>query len=147
MVFGFWYLHAVYNVSKKQVSFIGQGFDSDIRAYLNASRLLSEHPLAVNMWTSPKSSLNLQKSIFILLFLDSEENWVRKSYFQLDLIYSDCLTTRWLETTSILVVIERIYRDQFKSNYLKNHRFLAIFFSTFGIYMKFPMLLKKRSAS
>ena len=49
MVFGFWYLHEVYNVSKKKMSFIGQGFDSDIRAYLNASRLLSEHPLAVNM--------------------------------------------------------------------------------------------------
>ena len=33
--------------------------------------------------------------------------------------------TRWLPTTSILVVIERIYRYQFKSNYLKNHKFFA----------------------
>ena len=35
------------------------------------------------------------------------------------------LLTRWLPTTSILVVIERIYRYQFKSNYLKNHKFFA----------------------
>ena len=120
------------------MSYIGQGFHSEIRAYLNASRLLSENPLAVNMWTTPKSSLNLQKSIFMLLFLHSSQ-----IYFQSDLRYSDCLITRWLETTSILVVIERIYSDQFKSNCIKNHRFFAIFFYSFGIYMKFPMFLKK----
>ena len=33
---------------------------------------------------------------------------------------------------SILVVIERIYRYQFKSNYLKNHTFFAAFFFFFA---------------
>ena len=32
------------------------------------TRLLSENPLAVNVLTSPKNSLNLQKSNFIELF-------------------------------------------------------------------------------
>ena len=45
--------------------------------------------------------------------------------------------------TSILVVIEKIYRYQFKSNYLKNHKFFAAFFCIFGIYIKFPMFWKK----
>ena len=35
--------------------------------------------------------------------------------------------TRWLPTTNILVVIQRIYRYQFKSNYLKKHKFFAAF--------------------
>ena len=46
---------------------------------------LSENTLAVNVLTSPKNSWNLQKSTFILLFLHSEPNWVRKTYFWLDL--------------------------------------------------------------
>ena len=33
--------------------------------------------------------------------------------------------------TSILVVIEKIYRYQFKSNYLQNHKFVAAFFFAF----------------
>ena len=48
------------------------------------------------------------------------------------------LLTRWLPTTSILVVLERIYRYQFKSNYLKNHKFFAaFFFCIFRIYINF----------
>ena len=59
---------------------------------------------------------------------------VKRSYYT---IYNNCLLivgyilaqlTRWLPTTSILVVIERIYRYRFKSNYLKNHKYFAAFF-------------------
>ena len=41
-----------------------------------------------------------------------------------------CLTgllTRWLRMTSILVIIQRIYRYQFKCNYLKNQKHFAAF--------------------
>ena len=89
--------------------------------------LVSENPLAVNMWTSPKNNWSRQKSTFILLFHHSERNWVRKSSFESDLRFSDCLLIRWLATLSILVVIERIYRYQFKSSYLENHKFFADF--------------------
>ena len=43
----------------------------------------------------------------------------------------DCLITRWLPTTSILVLIERIYRYQIKPNYLKNRKFFPAFFLHF----------------
>ena len=53
--------------------------------------------------------------------------------------------TRWVPTTSILVVIERIYRYQFKSNYLKNHKCFAAFFFSFRICITFPMLQNKKN--
>ena len=92
--------------------------------------LLSENPLLLNVLTSPKNSCNLHKNTFILLFQHFGPNWARKSYFQSHLRFQDCLLTRWLPTTSILVLIERIYRYQFKLNYLKNHRLFALHFFT-----------------
>ena len=89
--------------------------------------LVSENRLVGNVLTSPKSSWNLHESTFALPFIHFELNWVRDSYFQSDLRLWDCLITRWLKTTSILVIMERIYRYEYKSNYLKNRRVLAIF--------------------
>ena len=89
--------------------------------------LVSENPFAVNVLTSPKNSWDLRESTFVLSLIHSMLNWVRNSYFQADLRFLDCLITRWLETTSILVIMGRIYRYQFKSNYLKNRRVFAIF--------------------
>ena len=109
--------------------------------------LVSENPFAVTVLSSPKNFLNLQKNNLILLFLHSEPNWVRKSYFQPDLIFQDCFITRWLETTCILVIIEKIYRYQFKSSYLKNQKSFApflFFFNIFGIYIKFSLFWKKK---
>ena len=92
---------------------------------------LYENPLAVKVLTNLKNSWILQKSSFILVFSHSEPNLVRTSYFESDMRFWDSLLTRWLPTTSILVVVERIYRYQFKSNYLKNHKFFAAFFFAF----------------
>ena len=90
---------------------------------------LYEKPLAVKVLTSLKNSWILQKSSIILIFSHSEPNWVRASYFESDQRFWDCFLTRWLPTKSILVVVERIYRCQFKANYLKDHRlFAALFF-------------------
>ena len=90
--------------------------------------LVFENPLAVNVLTSPKNSWNLQKNTFIQLFHHSEPNCVRKTDFKSDLRFWDCLLTRWLPTTSILVVIERIYHYQFKSNYVKKQKFFDAVF-------------------
>ena len=109
--------------------------------------LVSENLLAVNVLTSPKNSWNLRKSTFLLLFHFSERIWFREKYFSSDLRFEDCLLKRWLRTTSILVVIERIYRYQFKSNCLKNHKVFAEFFCSFRIYIKFPMFWKRQWAS
>ena len=82
--------------------------------------LVSENLLAVNVLQSPKNCWNLHKSTFILLFCHSEPNWVGKSQFQSYLRFWDCLGTPWLPTTSILILIGRIYHYQFKCSYLKN---------------------------
>ena len=106
--------------------------------------LLSESPVAVNVLTSPKNSWSLWKSTFILLFLIFEPNWVRKSHLQSDLRFYDCLIKRWPETTNILVVIERIYRYQFKSNYLKNDGLFAAMFLDFRFLLEIYNVLKKK---
>ena len=45
--------------------------------------------------------------------------------------------TRWLPTTTILVVKWRIYCYQFRWNYLKNEKFLLPLYCIFGFYIKF----------
>ena len=94
--------------------------------------LVPENPLVVNVLASPKNSWNLQKNTFILFFLKFEGNWVRKSYFRSDLRFYDSFIRRWLETTSILVVIERIYSYQFKSNYKRKRDILLDSFFHFS---------------
>ena len=89
--------------------------------------LVSENPLAVNVLTSLKNSWNLHEKTFVLSFIHSELNWVRNTYFSSYLRCSVSLISRWLEYTSILVIMERIYCYQFKSNYLKSRRVFAIF--------------------
>ena len=89
--------------------------------------LLSENHLSVNVLNSQENSWNLQKIYFVPLLLRFERTWVRKSYFQSDLRFQDCLITRWLDAVNILVVISRIYRYHFKSNDLKNHKPFALF--------------------
>ena len=108
--------------------------------------LVSENPLAVNVLTSFKNSWNLQESTFVLSFIHSKLNWVRKSYFQSDLRFSDCLITHWLETTSILVIMDRIDRYQFISNYPKNRRVLAIFVLHFWYLNEISNVLKKNKS-
>ena len=105
--------------------------------------LASEKVLAVNVLMSPKNSCNMQKRTFILLFRPFETNCVRKGYFSSYLRVYDCLITRWLPTTRALVLIERIYSNQMKPNYLKNRELFLHFFKIFGIRIKFPMFWKK----
>ena len=58
----------------------------------------------------------------------------------------NCVVTRWLETTSILVVIERIYRYQF-SNDLKNYRHFAALLLDFWYLDAISNVLKKKKMS
>ena len=108
--------------------------------------LVSEKPIAVNVLTSPKNSCNMQKTTFILVIRPFEPNWVRKGYFSSDLRFSDCLITRWLPTTSSLVLIERIYSYQIKPNYLKSPQlFAASFFEFLESALNFQCFEKKMS--
>ena len=109
--------------------------------------LVSESAFTLNLLTSLKNSWNLQKSTCLLLFNNSEPNWVRKSSFSPDLRFQNCLITRWLPTTSILLVKEWICSYQFHKNYLKTIIFWPNFPSIFTIYIKFSMFWNKKEAS
>ena len=104
---------------------------------------LYENPLAMKVLTSLKNSWILQKSSFILVCSHSEPNLVRRSYFESDMRFWDSLLTRWLPTTSILVVVERIYRYQFKANYLKDLRHFTAFFFHFWYLHEISNVLRK----
>ena len=45
------------------------------------------------------------------------------------------------------LVKPRVYRNQFKCNYLQIEKYFLIFFYIFGIYIKFEIIWKKRWAS
>ena len=100
----------------------------------------------MNVMTSIKNSCNMHKKTFIQVFRPFEPNWVRKSYFWSDLRFQNCLITRLLPTTSILVLIERIYRYQMKLHYLKKLSiFCYIFFSFLESELNFQCFAKKMS--
>ena len=105
--------------------------------------LVSESPLSVNVLTSTKNSWNLHESTFVLPFIYSEPNWVRKSYFKSGLRFYDCLITRWLETTRVLVVIEITYRYQIKWNYGKIDSPFGIVLLNFWYLHEISNVLKK----
>ena len=109
--------------------------------------LVSENPLAVNVLSSPKNLWNPQKSTFILLLLHFKSNWGIKSCFESDQRFKGCLLTRGLSTASILLVIERIYCYQLKSNDLKNHRLFAKFLLHFWYLHKISNVLKEKWVS
>ena len=79
-------------------------------------------------------SQKLLKSLENYFYPNFSSFWARLSLEKLFLIRSEIsgpLVNTWLPTTSILVVIGRIYRCEFKTNYLKNHNFFPSFFLQF----------------
>ena len=69
------------------------------------------------------------------IFATILSHFVTNSFISVD--FQQMNLTRWPPTTSILVVIGRIYRYQFKCSYLKSQKHFLIFYSIFGIYIKF----------
>ena len=143
----FWYLHEISNVPEKTWASSDKFFRSywlrKMCLFKCIRGLLSVNPLAVNVLTTPKNSWKLQKSAFILLFLHGKQNWVIKTYFEFDLRFLDCLIRRCLETTGVLIVIERIYSHQFKSVYVKNRKPFALLFYNFCNLHSICNILKK----
>ena len=57
----------------------------------------------------------------------------------------DCFLTHWLLMTGILFVIQRIYRKQFKCNYIRNkNRFLNLFLHFWNLHQILNILSKKK---
>ena len=76
-------------------------------------------------------------------------NWNNflRSYFPLhiNVHFFRLKLTCWLPTTSILVIIRRIYRYQLKWNYLQNYKHFLIFYCISGIFINFGTFSKKTS--
>ena len=68
---------------------------------------------------------NLNSSTFTIFIGHCEDNSVAKSHSWWYAKYSDCLWTHWLPMTSILFLVETIYCNIFRCNYLwkKKHFF------------------------
>ena len=81
---------------------------------------VSEHCSTVNTLKDPKHCCNLYGSPFIIFSHQSHGNTVGKYIQQWYLEAKECLLIYWLLITSILFVIGRIYRSQFRCNYLRN---------------------------
>ena len=92
---------------------------------------VSEDPLTSNMVNGPKHCWNLNDATFTIFIdpLEGKSGWkiVSDSYAK----YYDCLLTHWLSMTSILFLIETIYCNIFRCNYLRNKKTFSNFFLAF----------------
>ena len=92
---------------------------------------VSEDPTTTNMVNVPKHCRNLHHRPFIIFINHCQVNWVGKSlsYWHAKSWY--CLLTHWLPMESVLFFIEKIWRYQFRCNYLRNKIHFLIFLLDF----------------
>ena len=145
MIFG---IYMKFPIFQKNIwvhrSSITEVIDSIKCAYLNAQHCFFLKTFS--QWTCElvqKTPEICRKVLSSDLFFILRQTDFEKVIFNQIWDFTRCSITRWVETTSILVVIESIYRYQFKSNDLKNHRVFAIFVLTFWYLHEISNVLKK----
>ena len=107
----------------------------------------SEDSLTSNMVNGPKHCWSLNNSTFTIFIDPCESYSVWKSLSDWYAKYCDFLLTRWLSMTSILFLIERIYPNMFRCNYLRNKKvFLNFFFHFRNFHSIFNIFGKKKMA-
>ena len=92
---------------------------------------VSDDPSISNILNGQKHKRNLNNSMFTIFIDPCEDDsgwkrlseWYAKSY--------DCLLTQWLPITSILLLIDTIYRNIFRCIYLRKEKYFLIFFCIF----------------
>ena len=105
---------------------------------------VSEDPSTRNMANGPKHCWNLNSSTFVIFIDHCERNSVVKSLSWWYEKYKDCFLTHWLPMTSILFLIETIYRNIFRCNYLENNRNFHNFLFHLGNLDSTLNILKKK---
>ena len=105
---------------------------------------VSEDPSTRNMANGPKHCWNLNSSTFVIFIDHCERNSVVKSLSWWYEKYKDCFLTHWLPMTSILFLIETIYRNIFRRNYLENNRNFHNFLFHLGNLDSTLNILKKK---
>ena len=92
---------------------------------------LSEDPPTSNMVNGLKHCWNVNGSTFAIFIDYCEGNWAGKSLSLWYAKYSDYFLTHWLPMTSILFLIETIYCNIFRCNYLGNIKTFSQYFFAF----------------
>ena len=108
---------------------------------------VSEDPSTRNMANGPKHCWSLNSSTFVIFIDHCERNSVVKSLSWWYEKYKDCFLTHWLPMTSILFLIETIYRNIFRCNYLENNRNFHNFLFHLGNLDSTLNILKKKDDS
>ena len=108
---------------------------------------ISEDPSTRNMANGPKHCWSLNSSTFVIFIDHCERNSVVKSLSSWYEKYKDCFLTHWLPMTSILFLIETIYRNIFRCNYLENNRNFHNFLFHLGNLDSTLNILKKKDDS
>ena len=105
---------------------------------------VSEDPSTSNMTNTPKHCWNLNKSTFTIFIDPCASNSVGKSLSWWYAKYSDCFLTHWLPMTSILFLIETIYCNIFRCNYVRNKKLSPNFFLNFPNLYSILNIFKKK---
>ena len=92
---------------------------------------ISDHPLTSSMVNGPKHCSKLNDSIFTIFIDPCEHNWGWKSLSEWYAESQDCLLNYWLPVISMLFLIETIFSNIFKSNYLRKKKYFQFFFCSF----------------
>ena len=126
----FWNLVEIFNVSNKKMTLITFVFPKlrTPKTLLDKCQksFVSEDASTSNIVNVLKHSWNLHHSTFIKFIDHCQSNWVAKSLSEWHAKSWDFFLTRWLPITSILFLIETIWRCQFWCNYLRTKN---VFFS------------------
>ena len=112
--------------------------------YHSLKGAVSEHALTVNIWKIPKYLRNLHENNFIMFFFILRE--VDLDYFFPSVRWNlrSGLLTHWLPMSSILFKVVRIYKSQFKCNYLKKEKLFLNFLFDFWILHQILNILKEK---
>ena len=107
------------------------------------SRALRD-PSQSKIINAPKYCWNMYGSTFTKFIDHCEGNWHAKSFCYWHGRSQDCFLTHWVPMASILFLIEAIYRNEFRCNYLENKKhFLRFFFGFLKPSLNFQDFLKK----
>ena len=88
---------------------------------------VSENPYASNIVNFPKQCRNHHHSTLIIIIDQCEVNWVGKGLSYWHAKSWDCFLTHCLPMKSILFFIGRIWRYQFRLNYIRNKKLFPNF--------------------
>ena len=134
---------------KKKMTLLADLFPKLIKTWLDKclESPVWEDPSTDNMVNWSKHLFHLNGTPFNIIIDHCEGNWVGRSHFLWHAKSWGCLLTLWLPMTSILFLVEKIWRKQFRCSYLKNKSLFVNFFVHFSNLHQILEIFKHRKPS